>query len=98
MPGGLGPDLVWYRVCPVAEPGGGLGERQRGAFGIGELGRLSPSRHCENALICFTCLLEVTGVHVDADTAAIDLARAQADKFERLQRRAALFHSLPQGQ
>ena len=28
--------------APVAEPFGGLGERQRGAFGSGEVGRLPP--------------------------------------------------------
>jgi len=30
--------------APVAEPCGGQGERQRGAFGIGEVGRLPPLR------------------------------------------------------
>jgi hypothetical protein len=34
VPGGLVPDLVGCRVRPIAEPGGGLGERQRAAFGI----------------------------------------------------------------
>jgi hypothetical protein len=34
---------------------------------------------------------------VSANAAAVDLARAQVDKFERLRRHAALVHSLPKG-
>jgi hypothetical protein len=40
VPGGLVPDLVRYRVRPVGQPGDGLGERQRGAFGVGEARRI----------------------------------------------------------
>jgi hypothetical protein len=34
VPGGLVPDVVRYRVRPITETGGGLGERQSGAFGV----------------------------------------------------------------
>jgi hypothetical protein len=40
VPGGLAPDLVGYRVRPVAELRGGLGQRQRGAFGVGDFAAL----------------------------------------------------------
>jgi len=42
MPGGLIPDLVGYRVHPVAAPGDGFGDRQRRALGVGEVRRIRP--------------------------------------------------------
>src|SRR5215213_1884435 len=84
MAGGLVPDLVRYRVRPIAEPGRGLGERQRGALGVGEVGCLSPGRHCEEPLVCFAELLGDARMLDGADAAAVDLARAQVDKLERL--------------
>jgi hypothetical protein len=35
------PNLVRYQVRTITEPGDGLSERQRGPFGIGEVGRIS---------------------------------------------------------
>jgi len=40
VPGGLGPDRVGDGILPVGEPGDGLGQRQRGALGVGEVGRV----------------------------------------------------------
>ena|SRR2546426_2883441 len=80
-PGDLVPDLVGYRVRPVGYTGDGLGER--GTFGVGEVGRLPLGRHGEEALVCFACLLKEAAVTVNADAAAIDLARAQLDKADR---------------
>src|SRR5437867_2267514 len=57
----------------------GLSERQGGALGLGEPGRIPPGGHREEALVRFAFLLEVAGVHVDADAAAMDLARPQLD-------------------
>jgi len=57
VPGGVFPDLVGHRVRPVAEPSDGLGERQRGAFGLGEPGRIPPGRHREETLVRFAFLL-----------------------------------------
>ena len=41
MTGGLVPDLVGYRVGPIAEPGDRLGERQCGPFGLREVGMIT---------------------------------------------------------
>jgi hypothetical protein len=76
VPGGLLEDPVGHRIRPVAQACGGLGERQRGAFGFGEVGRLSLGRHREEPLVRFARLLEVAGVHVDAVAAAVDLGCA----------------------
>src|SRR5579871_2972890 len=76
VPGRLVPDLVGDRVRPVAKSGYGLGERQRGALGIGEVGGVAPRRHGEEPFIGLAGILEVAGVHVDAYTAAVDLAGA----------------------
>src|SRR2546427_2311106 len=72
MPGGLAPDLVGYRVGPIAQPGDGLGERQGRAFGVVEAGRLAPGRHGEEALVRFACFPGVACARVDAGAAAID--------------------------
>ena len=68
----------WHRrLCGY---GATVGESQCGAFGVGEVGRLPPGRHREEALVRFSRLLEVAGVHVDAVAAAVDLGRAQVDE------------------
>jgi O-acetylserine/cysteine efflux transporter len=51
VPGRLVPDLVGHRVRPVAEPGHGLGQRQRGPLGVGEVRRLPPGRHGKQPLV-----------------------------------------------
>src|SRR6266851_3086060 len=47
VPSSLVPYLVRYRVRPITEPGDGLGECQRSAFSIGEVGRIPPGSHFE---------------------------------------------------
>src|SRR5262245_10299737 len=42
MAGGLVPDLVGYGIASVAQSSRSLGQRQRGAFRIRVVGRLSP--------------------------------------------------------
>ena len=74
---------VRHRVLPVAEPSDRLGEGQRGAPGIGEVGRIAPGRHGEEALVRFACLPEDARVHVDADAAAVDLARSHLHEADR---------------
>ena len=95
VPGGLVPDLVGYRVGPVGQPGDGLGERQRGAFGVGEVRRLPPGRYGEEPLVGFAGLPGAAGVHVDADAAAVDLAGAQVHELDRRLRQACLPAALP---
>ncbi len=55
--GRVGPDLIRNRVGPVTEPSGGLGERQRGPFGIAEVRRLPPGCEGPEPLVGLTCLL-----------------------------------------
>jgi hypothetical protein len=71
VPGGLVPDRVGYRISPVAEPGDDLGERQRGAFGVGEAGCIPPGRQCKEALVRFACLLEIVEIELLADPACL---------------------------
>ena len=97
VPSGLLPDLVWDRVRLIGYTGDGLGERQGGAFGVGEVGGIPPGRHDEEALVCFACLFEEATMLVNAGATAIDLARAQLDKADRPRWHGALFRRLPQG-
>jgi hypothetical protein len=60
--------------------GYGLGQRERGALGVGEVRRLSPCCDRVDALVGLARCLELAGVHVDADAAAIDLARPQLEQ------------------
>ena len=60
VPGGFLPDLVRNRVGPVGETGDGLGECEGGAFGVGEVGCVAPSCDCEEALVCFTCVFNLS--------------------------------------
>ena len=55
MPSGLVPDLVRRRVCPIAEPRHGFGERQRRAFGIGEI---RGSRHAATSMGLWRCSIQ----------------------------------------
>src|SRR5215467_13592069 len=59
VPGRLVPDLVGHRVGPVAEPGHGLGQGQRGPLGVGEVRCLPPSRDGEQPLVGLTGGLRV---------------------------------------
>jgi ketosteroid isomerase-like protein len=80
---GLIPDLVSHRVGSVGDPGGGLGERQRGALGVAEIRRLAPRRDGVDARAALARVLELAGVDVHARAAAVDLARAQMHEVER---------------
>lgn len=95
MPGGLVEDLVGDGVCPVGQPGGRLGERQRRTFRVAELGRLPPGRYREKALVGFTGVLGAAGVHVDAHGAAVDLTGAQVHEIDRRLRQACLADAVP---
>src|SRR5258708_15238093 len=77
VPGGLVPDRVWDRVGPVGKSGDGLGERDGGTFGVGEVGCLPPGRHGEETLVWFACLLGAACARVNAAATSMDLARAQ---------------------
>src|SRR5579863_1513858 len=74
--GGFVPNRVRDRVGPVGKPGDGRSERQRGAFGIGEVGCLAPGRDGEEALIRLAGPLGAACAGVNAKATAIDLARA----------------------
>jgi hypothetical protein len=45
-----------------------------------EEGRLAPGSDGEQALVCLARILERARVHVDAEAAAVDLARAEMDE------------------
>src|SRR4029453_16517688 len=49
--GGSVPHLVGHRVRPVGQPGGGLGQRQRGPLGVTEIRRFPPGRDRGQALL-----------------------------------------------
>jgi len=96
MAGGLVPDLVRHRICAVAEPGGGLGQRQRGPLGVGKVRRLPPGRYRPEPLVGLTRLLCGACARVHACAAAVDLARPQVDQLKRLRRHAARARGLVQ--
>src|SRR5215212_9698080 len=96
VPCGLAPDLVRHRIRPVAKARGCLSERQRGALGIGEVGRLPPGRHREDAFVGLAHLLGAACARVNAGAAAVDLTRPQVDEIQRLLRHATPARSLEQ--
>src|SRR6266568_2276443 len=57
----------------------------------------SPWRPGEEALVCYACLLGAACARVNAEAAAIDLARAQVDKLKHSLRHATLSRGLEQG-
>jgi hypothetical protein len=81
--GRLVPDLVRHRVGPVGEPGHGLGQGQRRPLGLVEVGRLPPGCDREQPLVGLALLLGVLRAGIDAEAAAVDLARPQVDEVER---------------
>src|SRR5215467_214493 len=96
VPGSLVPDLIGDWIGPVGKPGDGLGERECGTFGVGEVGCFTPSRYCEEALVCFACLFGAACTRVNAEATAIDLARSKVDKLKRCCRYAAFSRGLEQ--
>lgn len=58
---------------------------QRGAFAIGEERCFAPGDDCGESPVCFAGFAGVGSVHVDAESTAVDLRRAQANEVrERL--------------
>ncbi|MFK4405162.1 pimeloyl-ACP methyl ester carboxylesterase [Bradyrhizobium ottawaense] len=90
MLGGLIPDRIRYRVLAIGEARDGLGQRQRGALGVREIGRVAPSGHGEQALVGLAQLAGDLGMHVDTDAATVDLAGAQVHQFQELFRQTLL--------
>src|SRR5437667_12458856 len=90
MPCDVLPDVVGYRIGPIAEQRDGLIKRQCGAFRTAEVRCIAPGGHCEEALVWFALLFQVSRMHVQTYTAAIDLARSQFDGLKRSRRPAAL--------
>src|SRR4029434_8148025 len=60
---GLVPDLFWHWIRPVAEPCNRFGKRQRGAFGLGKIGRFAPGSYRKQAIVCFARLLKLPRTH-----------------------------------
>ncbi len=90
MLGGLVPDRIRHRVLAIGKARDGFGQRQRGALGVGEIGRVAPGRDGEQALVGLAQLAGDLRMHVDTDAAAIDLAGAQVHQFQELFRQALL--------
>jgi hypothetical protein len=80
---GLVPDLVRHGIGAIAEPGDGLGQRERGAFAVGEIRRVAPCRRREQALVGFAGLFGKARMPVNTDAATVDLARAEVNKFQQ---------------
>src|SRR5215510_16582266 len=92
MPGGLIPDFIGDRIRAVAEPCHSFREGQRCTFGICKVRCVTPDGYGEKALIRFAGLPDLTGVHVHADAAAVDLAGTKFDKAKRGLGHSALLH------
>ena len=84
--GGLVPDRVGHGVGAVGEAGRRLGQRQRGALGVGEVRRLPPRDDGAHSRSSSRPPWRGAGAHVDADAAAVDLAGPQVDELEDLGR------------
>src|SRR5262245_35516465 len=91
------PDRVGDALAPIGNPRERLGERQRRPLGIVEVRRIPPRRDREEPLVRFAVLPGQLLVHVQADAAAVDLARAQVHEAERLRRYASLLRHRAQG-
>jgi hypothetical protein len=51
---------------------------------------VAPGCDREDALVTLAGIAELTGVHLDSDAGAVDLARAQGDEVERRRRHPGL--------
>jgi len=96
LAGDLVPELVGHRVGPVAQARDRLGERQRGALGVGEVGRVPPGGHGEQLLLGGVRFLGVAPAVVDAEAAPVDLASPQVHQLQRRFRHAAFLGALGQ--
>jgi len=85
-----------HRVGPVTEAGHGFGQRQGGAFGVGEVRRLAPGGYGEEPLVGLAGLPGRPHTCVDAGAATVDLARPQVDEVQRQLRNATLARRLVQ--
>src|SRR5262249_18260904 len=73
------------------DPCNRFGQRERRPFCVSEIRRIAPCCHRNQTLIGLALLLHEARMHVDAHAAAIDLARSQVNKSERLRRYACVF-------
>ena len=80
--GGVRPDLVGDTTA-VGDPGALLGQLQGSTLGVGEHRGLAPRRDQVQARRGLPGVRRVLGVHVEAETTAIDLAGANPHQFLR---------------
>ena len=77
MLGDVLPHGIRYRIGLIGQPRQAFRQFQRRAFGIAEERRFPPGGNSEDMIQRGAVMLEFLGVHVDTNTAAIDLAGAQ---------------------
>jgi hypothetical protein len=90
------PDRVGHGIGAVGHAPHAFGQGQRRALGIGEVRRVAPCGHGEQALVGLAGALHHARVHVAADAAAVDLAGAQVDQVARPGRQAAVLDGIAQ--
>nr|BFE77755.1 hypothetical protein GCM10020093_003560 [Planobispora longispora] len=95
--GGVRPGLVGDPAGRVRDPGALLGQLQRGALGLGEDRGLPPGRDQAEAHRRLTGGEGVLGVHVGAETAPVDLARAELHQLLRRGRQRRFRQRLVRG-
>ena len=78
----LRPDKVGHRILAIVDPGHRLSQRQRCAFGVGEIWRLTPSGDSKQTLIGLAGLPGVLDAAVHAGAAAVDLTGAKMRQME----------------
>ncbi len=82
--GGSGvPDLVGHARRAVLDPGGGLGQRERGPLLLGEERRLTPRDHIVQPLLGLPLLLRRLNPGEYTRAAAVDLAGPQVDQLDQ---------------
>ena len=77
------PDFVGSRVGTVSNSGYGFGQRQPGALGIAEVRCFPPCGDGKDPLGRLAGVHKLARVHVQAHTAAVDLARAHVHEQVR---------------
>jgi len=83
VPRSLVPHVVRDRVRAVGDARDRLRERQSGPLGVREVRDIAPRGDRVDARIGLARELELARVDVDADAAAVDLARPQLDEIQR---------------
>src|SRR5689334_12275525 len=82
--GGLIPDRVRHWVRAIGEARDRFAQRECGAFRVIEIRHLAPGRNTEQPLVGFAGFPGVLHAAIDAEAAAVDLARAQMNESQRL--------------